>query len=253
MLVKKRIIGVLVIALATVMIAGCGAKATADPNQKMTEIAATVKAELTRAASAIPTTTPTPVPTETPTPGPESPTPEAASPTPTMGQVLTLPPDSITDNSLFIADVTYPDGTVVKPGEQFVKTWRFQNSGATTWTKDYGIVYLEGDLLGKNNEYLVMLGKDVAPGEYTEVSITFVAPTVAGPHTSYWKMYSAAGYAFGEYASISIVVSDITLTPTLVPPTPTITGTLPTATATFGPSPTPVTPSPTVTPSTATP
>ncbi|WP_233599314.1 NBR1-Ig-like domain-containing protein [Amycolatopsis sp. WAC 01375] len=41
------------------------------------------------------------------------------------------------DSSKFIADVTIPDDTVVKPGTQFVKVWELQNTGTVEWRKRY--------------------------------------------------------------------------------------------------------------------
>lgn len=44
---SKRMIGTVVVIVSAILLTACGAKATVDPNQKMTEIAATVQAQLT--------------------------------------------------------------------------------------------------------------------------------------------------------------------------------------------------------------
>lgn len=41
------------------------------------------------------------------------------------------------DASTFIKDVTYPDGTVVKPDTEFVKIWKLRNSGSVEWRDRY--------------------------------------------------------------------------------------------------------------------
>ncbi|MFD5094204.1 NBR1-Ig-like domain-containing protein [Amycolatopsis thailandensis] len=41
------------------------------------------------------------------------------------------------DSSRFVADVTIPDDTVVKPGTQFVKVWELKNTGTVEWKKRY--------------------------------------------------------------------------------------------------------------------
>ncbi|MFC3453255.1 NBR1-Ig-like domain-containing protein [Amycolatopsis speibonae] len=41
------------------------------------------------------------------------------------------------DSSSFVADVTIPDDTVVKPGTQFVKVWEIKNTGTVEWKKRY--------------------------------------------------------------------------------------------------------------------
>lgn len=41
------------------------------------------------------------------------------------------------DASTFVKDVTYPDGTVVKPDTEFVKIWKLRNSGSVEWRDRY--------------------------------------------------------------------------------------------------------------------
>nr|WP_184906123.1 NBR1-Ig-like domain-containing protein [Amycolatopsis umgeniensis] len=56
--------------------------------------------------------------------------------------VILLPEDQAApphpgDSSKFVADVTIPDDTVVKPGTQFVKVWELKNTGTVEWRKRY--------------------------------------------------------------------------------------------------------------------
>lgn len=229
------IIGILVLS-------ACGGKPTADPNQKMTEIAATVQAQLTQSAPVIPTSTNTSAPpTQTLTITPAAPTStlQGAAPAATLVVIPSQPGGTSDDDANFVADVTIPDGSTLKAGEQFVKTWRFQNIGKTTWTTDYAIQYLEGNLLGKGDELTFKLAKGVAPGEYLDVSVPFTAPTAPGVYSSYWKLLSLDGYYFGDVVSISITVGN---------PTPTI----PALTATPVPTATKKPKTPTATPVTPT-
>src|SRR5215216_5539815 len=41
------------------------------------------------------------------------------------------------NNNVFEGDVTIPDGTIMKPGEDFVKTWAVRNTGSCTWDEGY--------------------------------------------------------------------------------------------------------------------
>lgn len=41
------------------------------------------------------------------------------------------------DSSEFVADVTIPDGTVVRPNQEFVKTWKLRNTGSVHWRDRY--------------------------------------------------------------------------------------------------------------------
>ena len=211
---NKKIKGILIVLLVAILLTACAGKPTEDPNLRITEIASTVQAELTMNAALTPSATATTEPTATATLEP---------PTPTVGTTLTtaaptlqstVPVINSGDNSLFLGDVNYPDGTVVLPGTKFTKTWKFRNNGQTTWTTGYSIVYLEGTLLGTNDVVIFKLTKEVAPGDTAEISAEFTAPAKLGRYTSVWKLYSAGGYFFGEYASIDITVGSSTPEPT---------------------------------------
>ena len=39
-------------------------------------------------------------------------------------------------DALYLEDVTYPDGSVVLPGKEFVKTWRVVNNGVVPWNEE---------------------------------------------------------------------------------------------------------------------
>lgn len=58
------------------------------------------------------------------------------------------PPLTCTDEATFIKDVTIADGTRIDAGTNFTKAWRLRNSGSCTWTVDYSLVFISGDMLG---------------------------------------------------------------------------------------------------------
>ncbi len=108
------------------------------------------------------------------------------------------------DQAAFVADVTVPDGTVIQPGESFVKTWRLRNSGTTTWTTAYTLRFVSDNRM--NGPASVSLPRKVAPGEIVEVSVTLTAPPEAGRQRSTWKLHNAAGKPFDYmmYAEIQV-------------------------------------------------
>mgnify|MGYP000860163685 FL=1 len=213
---SKRIKPLLVAALiAALVLSACGkAAATEDASIKITEIASTVMAELTKVAALTPSITPTLSPTLTLTPTPATPTVALATPT-VKGT------SSSGDNSAWDADITIPDGAMIKPGATFEKTWSVLNTGTTTWTTDYQILYQNGP---QATVMSVKLKEPVAPGQKTQITVKFVAPTALGNYTSWWTMYSASGYTFGEPLSVIFVVGNDTATPTSSTPstTPTV-------------------------------
>ncbi len=202
------IIRSLIVITSLLLLAACGAKPTPDVTQLSTQIAATIYAEITSTALAIPSATPTLGVTPTPLQLPPTATSTfmASITTPTAFVIQPLPQTSSADSSKWVADVNFPDGTAVGTGDSFTKTWRFQNTGTTTWNRDYRIIYLEGNLLGKGDETMFNLTAEVAPGKFAEISVPFTAPTVKGKYNSLWKLFNPEGQQFGEYATINIVV-----------------------------------------------
>jgi len=137
-----------------------------------------------------PTNTLTNTPTDTPT-ATASPT-ETATNTPTA---TTVTPAGFCEQAQFVADVTVPSGTVMQPGEPFVKTWRFRNIGYCTWTTAYGVVYMDGERFGAPD--VTSLPYNVAPGGTVDISINMIAPSTPGSYGSYWKFISSTGSYFG--------------------------------------------------------
>lgn len=210
---KKAILGILVMMVAAVSLTAC-AKPTEDPSVKITQIAMTVQAELTQNAALTPSATATFTPTATATEVPATPT--LSGPTATSTPVVyPTQPASSADNAKYVADVTVPDGTVFTADQTFTKTWRIQNTGTTTWTTNYSLVYLEG-VLGTKDLQSVKLTKEVKPGETVDISVNFTAPKTNGNYISWWRMFSASGYLFGESMNVQFTVgtSSATVTPT---------------------------------------
>jgi len=225
-MVLKRVYVLIVAAMILIFaLTACGkATPTVDPALKITSIAATVMAEITQTALAMPTATPTLTPNPTATLSPVTAT--QSGPFSTATKSL-LPGTG--DNAKWDQDITIPDGSIIKPGAAFSKTWSIINSGTTTWTKEYQIIYIFGPqatVMG------VKLSKTVAPGEAVQITVPFIAPTTNGSYVSWWQMYSAAGFPFGEQVSVIFSVGNETATPTSGTAAPTTTGTPATATPT---------------------
>lgn len=118
----------------------------------------------------------------------------AASATNTL--IPTVPaPASRCDAAQFLADVTYPDGSLVTQKNSFVKIWRIKNIGTCAWTPSYALVFTGGDQLGGPSS--VALAGNVNPGQYIEIPVTFTAPNKDGKYRGYWKLRNASGVLFG--------------------------------------------------------
>lgn len=201
--------GLAVWALLTFSLAACGGAKTPAPEAVFTSAAQTAQARSTELFAQTPTVdpasmvatiaAPTPTPTDPATAAPaaaQPATPGQAATTPAAGATQAAPPASAgADAALYVTDVTIPDGTTFAPGETFEKVWRIQNSGSTTWTSAYSLVFIDGELMGAQTA--IPLADEVAPGEEIEITVAMTAPEKAGIYTGYWKMTTANGKLFG--------------------------------------------------------
>ncbi len=200
-------------------LSACGNVASAA---EPTDEAAALEAVYTAAAATLfaqaAQATATPQPSATPTPQ------ATATPMPTIAPIQdVIAPTSagytasLCGNSIYVSDVTIPDGTVLAPGESFTKTWRFQNTGTCAWSTSYSIVYVSGDAMSGS---ATALSAATSSGSTLDVSIEMVAPSTTGSYTGYWKLQNASGATFGEAVYVQIVVSSSVSSLT---PTPTVT------------------------------
>lgn len=167
-----------------------------DPNAVNTIAAQTLGAiftatsqslTLTPQPTAIPPTATEPIPSPTPLP---SATATKVKPTPTKTEIP-LP----CSKAKFVADVTVPDGTEMKPNQSFVKTWRITNAGSCTWTSSYQLIYVSGNQMSAPAS--VGFPKNVPPGSSVDLSVQLVSPNSSGDFTTRFKLKADDGTIFG--------------------------------------------------------
>ena len=145
-----------------------------------------VPTAMAASATSLPTDTPTVPPPPTVTPVPSTATPLPPTPTPTP-----IP----CNRAKFIEDVTVKDGTVFPPNAEFLKTWRLKNTGSCTWSRDYRLVFVNGERM--DGPRVSQLEENVDPGETVDVSVELVAPEKGGRYRGYWMMSNPSGDEFG--------------------------------------------------------
>ncbi len=185
----KRLLFV-IISISAIILSSCGGTAS-SPLSPVTNVTLTTEnvTRMLEASTQSPANTPTVALTPTPQPSLAS-TPLATS-------------VSCNDNNAdFVADVTIPDGTVITPGEQFVKTWRIRNSGHCTWKTGYHLAHVDGPNLDAPSS--VELAQDVKPGKTIDLSVTFIASREPGIVKSRWQMQDPANSFFGEKVYVKI-------------------------------------------------
>lgn len=196
--------------LLTVWLAACGPQETPLPTPDIgaiqTAAAETVMADIAATANAAASLTPLASPTAEPTNAP------VGTITVTVTMTLSLPstpiplgtPLGLCDDASFVQDVTIPDGSVMTPGQDFLKTWKVRNTGDCTWGAGYTIVY--GGYNDKMSGVPASLGTTVIPNQDVDVSVQFKAPTKVGEYLSAWRMASPSGYPFGQFLFVKIIV-----------------------------------------------
>jgi Ig-like domain from next to BRCA1 gene len=109
-------------------------------------------------------------------------------------------------DSIFVQDMTIPDGTVETAGTVFTKIWRMQNTGTCIWGAGFVFAFAYGTKMGGN--FTITQTKDfVAAGVTADLGIKLTAPSVQNSYTGCWKMQTNQGYWFGQAACVTIKVS----------------------------------------------
>ena len=90
-------------------------------------------------------------------------------------------------------DVNVPDGTIMSPGQEFIKTWKIKNIGTCTWGEGYELIYSYGEEM---DGVAQPLGAAIGQGQEVDVSVQFTAPDLTGSYTSLWTLENPTGIAF---------------------------------------------------------
>lgn len=151
-----------------------------------------------------------------------APLPTAALPTaaPTAVPPTPVPTQDTCNRASWVEDVTIPDGSVLLPNKDFVKTWRIKNVGTCTWNTSYAVVYYSGDQMGALAA-TQLLG-NVAPGATVDLSVNMKSPGTNGNYKGNFMLRSDAGLIFGTGSAYNapiyteIKVSSIMLMPTFI-------------------------------------
>ena len=133
---------------------------------------------------------------------------------PTWTPVITVTPEpsptpDVVDVSacelgaIYVRDLTIPDGTKIKGGETFTKTWEIKNTGSCPWGRGYWLVFVSNQQMGAPDRVPV---PETAPGHTTEISVTLTAPMAAGEHRSDWQLQVNEDSRFGSSFYLVIVV-----------------------------------------------
>jgi hypothetical protein len=204
----------LILMVISLLVAACGSanppqegEPTPDVAAVRTSAAQTVVAQFTLTAAAFTPTTS--LPTDTPAPEVTGTATTATAATQPLVQVTNAEGtvfalcDSLSIDPTTV-DVNIPDGTVMAPGQDFVKTWRVKNSGSCPWGEGYELVY--AGYADEMSGQFQPITEVVQPGQEVELSVQFTAPDAVGEYVSAWQMQNPAGVTFEEIVFVKVVV-----------------------------------------------
>jgi hypothetical protein len=165
-----------------------------DTNAIRTQAVETFASNLTGVAPS-----PTPFPTLTPVGVTETALSTTPEPSPTSNPCFNL---------LYIEDITINDGTRMKPGEKFTKTWLVQNIGGCAWRPGFTFQHVGGEAM---RGAPVTLTEAIPTGAKREISVELVVPSgINGVIESAWQMADENGIFFGDTLFVNIVVGSVT-------------------------------------------
>ena len=225
--------------ITSLLLGACGSnEADATPTLSVeliqTLAVVTFSVGQTQTAMAMPSNTPTP----TATPSPTNASTLAVTNTPGTPRApgAGVAPTTSCYSMAFVADVTVPDNTGMKPGQMFTKTWRVRNNGTCAWESGFKFNFIGGEAM---DGATLTLDKAVSAGTEMELSVAMTAPNASGSHRGNWRMATAAGANFGDEVYVIIVVSGNASTTSTATSTGVATEATATPTATGTPTDTP--------------
>lgn len=121
---------------------------------------------------------------------------------PRPGAVL---PAMAGDSLTFLSHPNYGPGSVVSPGQLFVKTWEVRNTGSTDLGYEYALTQVSGPPMALFSE--TYLADTIPRGGTNYVSLYVNSPQVPGTYTAYWRMVDALGHPFGDLLPLDIAVA----------------------------------------------
>ena len=105
----------------------------------------------------------------------------------------------------FIKDVTIGEGESVPPKADFVKTWKVQNTGSSSWPEGCVLRHAGGTLMTSDGRDHAAVGA-LLPYQMCDIAIQMRAPETAGIYESKWRISTAEGLYFGDAIWVIITV-----------------------------------------------
>jgi hypothetical protein len=149
------------------------------------------------------------------TPSPDSPS-ASAVPTASLSESRPSPAPEATgplvpgDSSVFVTDVTYPDGSTVAEGQHFIKKWEIRNTGTVLWVGRY--LAADGISRGSCTYPSRVVIPTTYPGQDVTISVPVTASDSPGLCFVTWKMETGTGTLYfpneiGIWFSVNVIIA----------------------------------------------
>jgi hypothetical protein len=113
---------------------------------------------------------------------------------PTATSAAVAPPPSTKGDKAQVADQLPKDGSTMPKNASFDMHLFIKNTGTTTWTTAYKLVFYAGDQMGSPVDF--NMPNEVKPGETVKLLFTMTAPDSTGAKQTIWAMQNADGVNF---------------------------------------------------------
>lgn len=100
------------------------------------------------------------------------------------------------DDAIFVSDLTIPDGTRLRPGRSFTKTWLIRNFGKQVWSPEYRLAYRSGGEWGTVPS--IRLPHPVTAGHDVAIKVPMVAPQELDTNRTVWQLQDPDGNWVGD-------------------------------------------------------
>lgn len=135
---------------------------------------------------------------------PPSPQIKKSTQIPNLSAMIPTPTLTCTNSLRFVADITIPDGSQVKPNEAIEKVWEVENNGSCNWDERYRLKWIGGSELGTATEQALYPARS---GTHAQIHMRLIAPQTPATYHSAWQAYDPQGVPFGDPIYVEFVVT----------------------------------------------
>lgn len=165
-----------------------------DPQEESTEETVVKMLDLENIAPPDTATEPPP-PTTTFTKEPSPTTSDDTPPDDSSATVIPSPTKSCTDKAELVNHLTLRNNTILLTNHSYGKIWLVKNVGTCTWTTEYSLVFMDGEIMQSPER--IQLEANIDPGETIELRIPVIAPDEEGEYQASWILQNEFGNPFG--------------------------------------------------------